>query len=185
MCMFSKSTIVLIIVLLSGVVGYYLWNRQKAPAVHHVTEPRLRVVNVLSKDLYDDAHILGSEHVNFSDVQKEAQSWNKEDVIVFYCSNFQCQASGEAARQVKALGFEHVMAYEGGMAEWYQLHKAGDADYAFEGPATQGYLQIVVPQPTHIASAVHVITALELKNLIHAHKVVEPTHVEHQAAAVA
>lgn len=128
------------------------WFSSKAPEA-----PRLRVVNVLSKDMYNDAHIKGSEHIDFTQVKDAAKTWNKADTIVFYCSNFQCTASGSAATQLKEMGFGNVFAYEGGTAEWKQL------GFEIEGPAQGEYLTMVVEKPATHAEGVMIITAPELK----------------------
>lgn len=80
----------------------------------------LIVVNVLDKDFYDDCHIKGSIHVPYEDISSFAQTLDKNAEIVFYCSNYMCTASGSAAQELKSMGFEHVWAYEAGIAEWYQ-----------------------------------------------------------------
>ena len=94
------------------------------------------VVNVLDKELYDDCHIKGSIHIPFEDVQKEVPKLiDKDATVVFYCSNYMCSASGEAAKMMKKLGFKNAYAYEGGMAEWHQK------GYPTEGSCKQGYLK--------------------------------------------
>lgn len=83
---------------------------------------KLVVVNVLDKSLHDDCHIKGSVNVPFEQVQEYAAAhWPKDTELVFYCTNYKCSASGEAARQLKALGYEKVYAYEAGIAEWHKL----------------------------------------------------------------
>lgn len=143
--------------------GCSFWPEKK---VATPSNAGLKVVNVLDKTLYDDAHIAGSIQVDFENVKDAAANWNKQDAVVFYCSNYQCQASFEAARQLKELGFEQAMAYEGGMEEWYRLNQEGDASYKFEGSGTQDYLKIKVAKPEHTESAVKIISAADLKELM-------------------
>ncbi len=131
-------------------------------------EATVKVFNVLSKELYDDAHIKGSQHLDFSAVKETAQkeNWDKNSTIVFYCSNFQCSASHEAARELKELGFVNAKVYAGGMQEWYALSKQ-DPSFAYEGPAKQEYLMLEVAAPAaDEASAEGVISAAALKELL-------------------
>ncbi len=134
---------------------------------------RLRIVNVLEQELFDDAHIAGAKGVDsicvpFDDIEEAAQSWDKSVPVVVYCSNYFCSASSEAAHMLAELGFSKVFAYEGGMAEWYQLfHESEPA--LISGPGEQKYLSMVVAAPEAGEEAdkkFKVITALELQNLI-------------------
>lgn len=97
----------------------------------------LKVVNVLDKKFYDDAHIPGSIHIPIMEVEERAKEWAKETKIVVYCSNYACSASGTVARKLKNnLKFQNVYAYEAGMAGWKQ------AGLPVEGPAQEGYLDM-------------------------------------------
>lgn len=79
------------------------------------------VINVLEKELYDDCHIAGSINVPFENIEAYASAHISTSAdIVLYCSNYLCSASGHSVKLLKRLGFEHVAAYEGGTAEWYQ-----------------------------------------------------------------
>jgi rhodanese-related sulfurtransferase len=126
-------------------------------------ERKLLVVNVLDKALYDDAHIASSINVPLAELQATSQKWNKDTAIVIYCSNYTCSASSGGARMLKKLGFNNVSAYEGGMAEWYQLSRE-DNSYAVQGAAKQDYLGVKVPKPSESHSDVKIITAQELRD---------------------
>ncbi len=76
------------------------------------------VVNVLSKDHYDECHIEGSINAPFDELEKHAQSWDKQKEIVVYCASYICSASKNAYHKLKKMGFTHVHAYEGGTKEW-------------------------------------------------------------------
>jgi hypothetical protein len=60
-----------------------------------------------------------------------------------------------------------VRAYEGGMAEWYQLHQK-DASYELEGPAKMEYLAVASKKPnvSHGGSQVKEVSAQELRDLL-------------------
>jgi rhodanese-related sulfurtransferase len=97
-------------------------------------ESGVKVINVLDKQFYDDAHIPGSINISVMQVEEKAKAWPKTTKIVVYCSNYTCSASGMIARKLKTLGFEDVFAYEAGMAGWKQ------AGLPVDGPAKEKYL---------------------------------------------
>ena len=121
---------------------------------------QLHVVNVLSKELYDDAHIKGSIHVDLGDLDAHASTWDKNTPIVFYCSSYQCTASAHAAKELKDAGFTKVYAYEGGAAEWAQH------GLPMEGPQESGYLKNVVTPPENTEHDIEIITADQLKDMM-------------------
>lgn len=124
----------------------------------------LVVINVLDKASYDDCHIRGSIHVPFEDVVAFAhENIEKTADIVVYCSNYMCSASGVAQKQLSEQGFEHVAAYEGGTAEWFQR------GYPVDGPAKEPYLQRVMQAPPALPA--HAIDAEALKQKLDARDV--------------
>lgn len=99
--------------------------------------PNMFVINVLDKEFHDKCHIQSSINVPLENIEKYAQkNINKNDVIVVYCGNYMCTASGESARSLQKLGFKQVYAYEGGTAEW--AHYYPDK---VVGECTAGYLK--------------------------------------------
>ncbi len=95
-------------------------KKQEHVLVDAQTGNSLVIVNVLDIDQYHDCHIKNSINVEFNDLEKFAQSLDKNTEVVFYCSNYMCAGSGKAAKLFKERGFTHVWAYEAGMAEWYK-----------------------------------------------------------------
>ena len=77
-------------------------------------EPMLRLIDVNSQEVYNDAHIRGAVHVDLEAVEKESSQWNKKTPVVFYCSDYSCMASHSAAAKLSKLGFEDVAVYPGG-----------------------------------------------------------------------
>lgn len=131
---------------------------------------KILVVNVLDASLYNDAHIAGSINVPLADLQNAAQKWDKEVPVVIYCSNYTCSASAGGARILQGLGFKNVSAYEGGMAQWYQLSRE-DNTYGVEGPTKEDYLSVKVTPPSHEAAQdVKIITAQELREQLRSDK---------------
>jgi rhodanese-related sulfurtransferase len=167
--MLNRVNLFLAVSCLSVLAGCDWFSKKEsaAPASTDMQQGAMvRVVNVLDDKLFNDAHIKGSVHVDFAKVKDAAANWNKEDSIVFYCSNAMCKASFEAAKQLKEMGFNNAMAYEGGMEEWNRLSK-GDASYVVEGAAQEAYLSTPVEKPVLAEEAgVKVVSAEELRNMM-------------------
>lgn len=98
-------------------------------------EPTLLIVNVLGKKYYDDAHIKGSINAPLRKLDVIAQSWDREQEIVVYCACKECDASEKAFGILARMGFTRVLAYEGGIREWWKL------GYPCEGPCAMDYLR--------------------------------------------
>lgn len=115
----------------------------------------LRLINVLSSEKYQDCRIPNSVNVSLPELKDYVESLDKFIPIVVYCSNYACTASTQAWHILYGLGFENVLAYEGGMAEWYQK------GYPAEGACLLPYLQErVEPQEDR---GVRTISAQDLK----------------------
>lgn len=80
------------------------------------------IINVLSRDRYNEAHIPGSYNIPVHEPdfveQVRRQLSGKDHKIVTYCAGFSCDASRNAARKLEEAGFTDVFAFEGGMEEW-------------------------------------------------------------------
>lgn len=126
------------------------------------TSEELYIIDVNSPEQYKDAHIKGAVHSDLTNLENITKNWNKNASVVIYCSNYMCSASGLAVKKLKDLGFKNVRAYEGGMAEWYQLNK-NNKDFAFEGTAQDAYLTVEIPKPEHKESDTDVINAEDLQ----------------------
>ena len=169
-----KSNNLLLIVLgFALAAGAFFWFKRSEKVVAPAANAKLRIVNVLDKEFFDDAHIQGSAtvasvNVPFVDPAKFAaavQAWDKTVPVVTYCTNYFCTASGEAAEKLMELGFTHVYAYEAGMAEWVQLSK-NDSNYAVEGPVKNKVWGMVVPKPEKDHGKVREISSQELQKMI-------------------
>jgi rhodanese-related sulfurtransferase len=126
---------------------------------------RLYILDVNSAEIYNDAHIKGAVHSDLDRLEITVQDWDKSVPVIVYCSNYMCTASGYAAQKLHELGFKDVRAYEGGIAEWYQLSKS-NAEYIVEGPAQQAFLAIVLDKPVHPQSNIKYIEASDLQKIM-------------------
>ncbi len=98
------------------------------------SKPELVIINVLDKADFDDCHIAGSINITFDEFEAKIPTLNKNNHYVIYCADYMCMSSGFCAKLLKDAKFEHVWAYEGGMAEWHQK------GYPCAGPAQAEYL---------------------------------------------
>jgi len=118
-----------------------------------VAKQSLYVINVLDRDLYNDCHIAGSVQVSLDAIESFVKNLDKNVEIVVYCSGYSCLASSQVAQQLKTLGFDHVWAYEAGMADWHQKASATPAKYPTVGACTKSYLKMANEKPTHEESS--------------------------------
>ena len=125
------------------------------------------MINVLDKASFDDCRIAGSTSVPFEGVANFAQGLSKDTEIVVYCANYMCTASGQAALQLKEMGFTKVWAYEGGTAEWYQMKD--QTRYPLEGSCKASYLSAPNNKPEQQDEQVPVISVQELYEKMVAH----------------
>lgn len=160
---FSLSFLFFLTILTSG-CGCSNIQKKNDVTIKH--EPKLIIVNVLDKALYDDCHIKGSINVPFEEfndwVNKnlESKKIDINDHIVVYCSNYMCTASGYSAQLLTKLGFKNVWAYEAGVAEWLQQGKA------IEGVCQKPYLKRVVDKPEHAQEDINIISTDDLAKKI-------------------
>jgi rhodanese-related sulfurtransferase len=171
--MMKSNALMVFVVAVVVAAGAFVWYKRSEKSSAPVANAKLRIVNVLEKELFDDAHIKGSAtvasvNIPFVDPEKFAavvKDWDKTVPVVTYCTNYFCTASGDAAQKLMDLGFTAVYAYEAGMADWYQLSKS-DANYAVEGPAQNKYWSMVIAKPEKDHGNIHEITAQELQKMI-------------------
>ncbi|MDF1546222.1 MAG: rhodanese-like domain-containing protein [Bacteroidales bacterium] len=83
------------------------------------TEKELILVDVLEETDFKKSHIKGAVNIPLKRIATEAKKrFDKEDLIVVYCSNYNCSASPTAAKKLENIGFKNVYDYEGGKKEW-------------------------------------------------------------------
>lgn len=82
------------------------------------------VINVLPPEHFREHHIPDSMNIPVQDddfvEQVESAASSKDQKIVVYCANTECDASPKAARKLEDAGFTNICDYEGGMEEWEQ-----------------------------------------------------------------
>lgn len=79
------------------------------------------LVEVLPRASYDAFHLPGAINVPVSsdDFSERIQAAaDKDDEVVVYCQNADCDASPRAAERMDRLGFTKVFDYEAGKDDW-------------------------------------------------------------------
>lgn len=80
------------------------------------------LINTLPEHYFKQGHVPGSINIPTDDIETEVpgklQDLDKE--IVVYCANVDCQAAPKAGRKLEALGFKHVLDFEGGVKGWVE-----------------------------------------------------------------
>jgi len=93
-----------------------------------IEEPNdLLIIDVLPESKYAEAHIPGAVNIPYNDdnfvptVETTADS--KNQLIVVYCANEECDLSPKAAQKLDELGYFNVMDYTAGLEDWKNAGK--------------------------------------------------------------
>lgn len=79
------------------------------------------LINVLPREAHEARHIPGSINIPTDDIEQvETVVPNKDDAIVVYCANADCDASPTAAQLLEERGYTNVADFEDGYAGWRQ-----------------------------------------------------------------
>lgn len=164
---FKYSILLIALSLLSGCDWFFKKNKDTS-IEDKAKSNKIILIDVNEDAIYNDAHIKDSLHIPYSkldDLENISKPWNKNALVVVYCTNYQCLASKDVAKKLKEFGFNDVKVFTGGIAQWYQLNQK-DKGYEIEGSFKEEYLknelEAVEPQDKDIS----VITAAELKKHI-------------------
>ncbi len=84
---------------------------------------RFALVDVLPEDHFKNEHIKGALSLPVGKIEKKAEGMlKKDDLIVTYCANFDCQASTLAAEKLMSLGYKNVLDYKGGLQDYKEAN---------------------------------------------------------------
>lgn len=106
-----------------------------------VQEPVVRILDLNTETVFNDARIPGALNVTVDRLDEIADGWNKDTPIITYCSDHNCMESHRAAKRLSELGFSNVKVYAGGISEWYKLSKEDKEAYPVEGPSQMAFLE--------------------------------------------
>jgi len=92
-------------------------------------EDNFTLINVLTKESYEEEHIPGSINIPYQDIAQHYKELNKDEDIIVHCSDEFCDASSIAYEKLNKLGFDNVIDFEGGIEKWkekgYPIEKGG------------------------------------------------------------
>ena len=79
------------------------------------------LINTLPREAHEARHIPGSVNVPTDDIETVTSLVpNKDEPIVVYCANADCDASPTAAQKLEEMGYTNVVDFEEGYAGWRQ-----------------------------------------------------------------
>lgn len=97
-------------------------NRKDARfLINHRDEENLAVVEVLGSDKFAEYHLPGALNVPLGDDFEQRISEavpNKQQPVLLYCYDSDCQAAEKAAERMEAVGYQKVYDYEAGKVDW-------------------------------------------------------------------
>jgi len=82
---------------------------------------RLKIIEVLPQDAFRNFHIPGAMNIPIGDEdfdEKIQKAADKNEEVVVYCKDSDCDASPKAAKRMEQLGFNIVYDYEAGKDDW-------------------------------------------------------------------
>ena len=145
--------------LLFGLPGCWPEKKQKTKAVK-----QLYIVDVNTKQVYDDCHIPGAIHVSFEQIDDFAKNLDKNTDMVIYCSNYRCSTSGMVVKKLKQMGFIHAKAFEAGIAKWHQEKRP------IEGSCSMSFLTMEMDPPAEHDGTIEIISSNDFAHLIEKYK---------------
>ena len=138
------------------------WLKRKEPAA----EPRARIIDVNTIEIYNDARIPGAIHLELDELEDASKNWNKTTPVILYCSDYMCGQSHIGAKRLTKLGFENAAVYAGGINEWYRLSQDDSEKYPLEGNAELAFLKKVMEKVDSKEEDVKVVSAQEVALLL-------------------
>lgn len=85
-------------------------------------EKGVPLIDVLPEEVHEQKHIAGTKNIPIDSDdfvnQVAAEAGGKDQPVIVYCANAQCDASPKAAQKLEQEGFTDVRDFEGGIAAW-------------------------------------------------------------------
>ena len=80
---------------------------------------KFRLIETLLPEFFNDWHLPGAENIPADDMFETAPGkLGKSEEIILYCASFECRASTRAAKALEEMGYQNIVEYSGGKAEW-------------------------------------------------------------------
>lgn len=89
-----------------------------------LTGRNFKLVDVLSKEHYEEEHIKGAVSLPLEEIEDRAKDIlkDKDEMVVVYCASFDCPASTKAAEKLIGLGYANVFDYKGGLKDYKEAN---------------------------------------------------------------
>lgn len=82
-------------------------------------DKEVKVIEVLEKEEYERNHLKDAINIPLASLGREVKErFDRDQELVVYCADIDCQASTKAAQKLDKLGFENVYDYEEGKKDW-------------------------------------------------------------------
>ncbi len=76
------------------------------------------VIDVNSRQSWRTARVPGARNLDPTDYKDSDLPADKNDVLVFYCSNPMCRKAPNAARRARKIGYSNVQVMSAGISGW-------------------------------------------------------------------
>src|SRR6266702_5120251 len=84
-----------------------------------VAQGRAQLVEVTPAWLYKKEHLPQAVNIPLEKMTAEStRSLRKDQAVIVYCTDFQCDLSARAAWRLESMGFQEVYRYTPGKADW-------------------------------------------------------------------
>jgi rhodanese-related sulfurtransferase len=84
-----------------------------------VAQGRAQLLEVLSAHEYKMEHLPQAVNVPLQDLTAASTKFlHKDQAVIVYCSDYQCDLSARAAWRLESMGFQEVYRYTAGKADW-------------------------------------------------------------------
>ncbi|PWE32908.1 rhodanese-like domain-containing protein [Maritimibacter sp. 55A14] len=81
----------------------------------------MKLIEVLPQESFEDFHLPGAINIPVGSEKFEERvqaAAEKDEQVIVYCMNEECDASPKAAKRMEALGFTNVLDYAAGKEDW-------------------------------------------------------------------
>jgi rhodanese-related sulfurtransferase len=88
--------------------------------LHRLVQNRehVSVIDVNSRQSWMKARVPGARNLDPADYKDSDLPADKNDVLVFYCSNPMCRKAPKAARRAQKIGYSNVLVLSAGISGW-------------------------------------------------------------------
>ncbi len=111
-------------------------------------EPAFTILDVRDRSVYNDAHIMGSMPMSMEELVDRAKSSLEfsRDIYVYGETD---EETAEAAKKLRAAGFEHVAELKGGLPAWKAIAGPTEGIVEAQAPGDQEIYNVVTQLQHH------------------------------------